>query len=132
MGFRIEHNKSEESSLNIYIEDIAKDTEKSEKEASKQAGEELKAKVETNLQRHKRSVKKRYKDRPAFCDDVKLSIRKNKKRKMTATVLGGRAIGTLWHIVNDGTLHTRGIHFLDKALAEMDKEADSILDKVLK
>lgn len=132
MGFKIEHNKSEESSLDIYIENIAKEAGKTEKEVLQQAGEALKEKVEKNLQRHKRNVKKRYKDRPAFCDDVKLTIRKGKNGNMMATVQGGKATGTLWHIVNDGTLHTRGIHFLDNALAEMDKEADRILDKVMK
>lgn len=51
-------------------------------------------------------------------EDVKL---RENKSKGFMTIGGGKMTGTLWHIVNDGTYQSTGIHFIEKALDEMDK-----------
>lgn len=62
-------------------------------------------------------------------DDVHASVRKSKDGGLYASVKGGKKTGTLWHLVNDGTYHSRATHFMDKAMAEVGPEIEAILDK---
>lgn len=58
--------------------------------------------------------------------DVKKSYSKKLKR---ATIGGGKATGTLWHIVNDGAYRTRATHFIDAVLKNTDNKVDEIIDR---
>lgn len=56
-------------------------------------------------------------------EDVKIFRQPSKGR---VQVGGGKKTGTLWHIVNDGTYRSRGHHFMDEIIQELDKSADEI------
>lgn len=127
MGLGIGYTKEDNDSLDVYLKGIIKDGDIAEKEVLEAASEKVKEYIVANLNKHKRSLEKRYKNRPAMADDVKIT-----RRKGTLKISGGVKTGTLWHIVNDGTLHTMGIHFMDGALARLDDSIDGIWDKILR
>lgn len=118
--------------LQVYLNDIVKDAEKTERQMLEEAGDRLKEYIEVNLNKHRRALAVRYRGRPAMADDVKRTIRTNKWGQKYVSVRGGRMTGTLWHLVNDGTLHTMGIHFMDGALARMDGSMDKLWDKIMR
>lgn len=118
--------------LQVYLNDIVKDAEKTERQMLEEAGDQLKEYIETNLNKHRRVLAVRYKGRPAMADDVKRTIRTNKWGRKYVSVRGGKKTGTLWHIVNDGHLHSVGIHFMDGALARMDGSMDKLWDKIMR
>lgn len=118
--------------LQVYLNDIVKDAEKTERQMLEEAGDQLKEYIEANLNKHRRVLAVRYKGRPAMADDVKRTIRTNKWGEKYVSVRGGKKTGTLWHLVNDGTLHTKGIHFMDGALARMDGSIDRLWDKIMR
>lgn len=132
MGFKIEHKENDADSLDIFLRGIIADSEEVEKKMLKEAGEQVKEFVVANLNKHRRALAKRYKGRPAMSDDVKVSIKIDRYGNRVARVMGGKMTGTLWHIVNDGTLHARGIHFMDRAIAKLDGGIDHIWDKVMR
>jgi len=118
--------------LQVYLNDIVKDAEKTERQMLEEAGDQLKEYIVANLNKHRRVLAVRYKGRPAMADDVKRTIRTNKWGEKYVSVRGGKMTGTLWHLVNDGTLHTRGTHFMDGALARMDGSIDKLWDKIMR
>lgn len=127
MGFEINYREDNEDTLETYLSAIADDSNKTQEEVLKEAGEQVKKYIVANLNRHRRALAKRYKGRPAMADDVKV-----KKSKGTAKIQGGKMTGTLWHLVNDGNLHSTPTHFMDGALAKLDGSIDKIWDKVMK
>lgn len=130
MGFDVKYQKeSSNDGLEMFLAEIKNSAEITEKEMIKAAGERAKAEVEKQLQGIKRFNIDR-KGRPALADDVKLSVRKNKWGQLTAQVKGGKLTGTLWHIVNDGNLHSRPTKFLDRALNNLDNAIDGLWEKV--
>ena len=126
MGFNVTFE--DDDGLQIYLSQIAKDAEKTEREMLEEAGDQLREYVVANLNKHRRSLKKRY--RVAMADDVKRTIRTNKWGRKYVSVRGGKKTGTLWHIVNDGHLHSIGIHFMDGALARLDGTMDELWNKI--
>jgi len=132
MKFEVKYSQEDDDKLNAYLESILIDSVEAEREMLEKSGDRLKALVEIELNKIRRSVTKRYKDRPAMADDVRKNIRTGKWGHKYVRVSGGKKTGTLWHLVNDGTLHTHGTHFMDKALQNMDKDIDKIWDETLK
>lgn len=132
MKFEIKYSEEDGDKLNAFIESLAIEAGETETTMLQKGGDKLKGLVETELNKLRRSVGKRYKGRPAMADDVRRNIRTNKWGQKSVRISGGKKTGTLWHIVNDGTLHTRGTHFMDKALQNMDKDIDKIWDETLK
>ena len=132
MGFNIDYRESNKDTLEAYLSDITKDAEKTQDDMLREAGEEVKEYVVANLNKHRRPIAARYKGRPAMADDVKVSIRSGKWGGRFARIMGGKKTGTLWHLVNDGNLHSMGIHFMDGALAKLDGNIDKVWDKVIK
>lgn len=130
MGFNMTFE--DDDKLQVYLSEIIQDGERSEKEMLKETGEKLKGFIEQNLNVHRRTLAVRYKGRQAMADDVKLSIRTNPGGVKYARLSGGKMTGTLWHLVNDGTLHTNGTHFMDGALARLDGDIEKVWDKILK
>ena len=128
MGFNITFENDD--SLQLYLTEMEKDAEKTEKQILGEAGDELKKYVEENLNMHRRTLEKRYK--VAMADDVKKSTKTNKYGEKYVSVHGGKKTGTLWHLVNDGTLHTFGIHFMNGALARLDGTMDKLWDRILR
>lgn len=127
MGFGIVYKEYNEDTLQTYLNSIVEDSEKTQEEMLKEASEQVKEYVVANLNKHRRALAVRYKGRPAMADDVSISMRKG-----VARVSGGKMTGTLWHLVNDGTLHTSATHFMDGALARLDGSIEKLWDEVMK
>lgn len=132
MGFNLDYREYNDDTLEAYLSGVLNDSEEAEKKMLKEAGEEVKAFVVANLNKHRRALSVRYKDRPAMADDVKISIKTGKFGERYARVMGGKMTGTLWHLVNDGNLHSTATHFMDGALANLDSNIDKVWDKVIK
>jgi len=132
MGFKINYNEQKSDTLEVYLSSIIKESEESEKGMLRDAGEKVKEAIVKNLNKHRRILSVRYKDRPAMADDVKVSIRTEKWGNKSAKVMGGKMTGTLWHLVNDGHLHAMPTHFMDSAMTKLDGDIDKIWDKVMR
>lgn len=125
MGFSVTYYESNEDTLEAYLNGVIRDSEQTEKEALEEAGEQVKAYIVKALNKHRRTLAKRYKGRPAMADDVVMNVKNG-----TAKISGGKKTGTLWHIVNDGNLHSRPLFFMDGALTQMDGNIDRLWDKI--
>lgn len=132
MGFNIDYKEYSDDTLEVYLTDIIKDSEITEREMLREASEKVKEFVVANLNRHRRVLSIRYKNRPAMADDVKISVRKGNWGGNYAKVMGGKMTGTLWHLVNDGNLHSTPTHFMDGALARLDGDIDKLWDKAMR
>ena len=132
MGFKVDYREHNEDTLEVYLSSIVTDSEETEREMLKNAGEELKEFMIQSLNRHRRVLAIRYRGRPAMADDVKLTVRVSKWGEKYARVMGGKKTGTLWHLVNDGNLHSTPTHFMDSALAKLEGEIDKIWDKTMR
>lgn len=64
--------------------------------------------------------------------DVIIRFTKDRYGYRIVKVQGGKQTGTLWHIVNDGTYKNSATHFMDNAIAQSEKEIESILDQELR
>ena len=126
MAFNVDYRGSGGDTLEVYLASIEEDSEKTEKEMLKEAGDKVKEYIVANLNKHRRVLAIRHKGRPAMADDVKISIRMGKRGYRSAKVMGGKMTGTLWHLVNDGNLHATGIHFMDGALARLEGSIDQL------
>lgn len=126
MGININTSKDIDT-LDVFLTGINNDTEELGIRMLKLAGEKAKELVVANLEKHRRVLAVRH--RPALADDVKLSIKTDKFGEKYAKVMGGKKTGTLWHIVNDGNLHSKPTHFLDDALKSLDGEIDELWRK---
>lgn len=67
-----------------------------------------------------------------MADDVIAKTGKDKYGYRYAKVSGGKATGTLWHIVNDGTFKNQATHFMDDAIRESQEEIENIIDQQLR
>ncbi len=132
MGFNVDYTEKDNNTFEVFLKGISAESEDAEKKMLKEAGEQVKKYVVANLNKHRRALAKRYKGRPAMADDVKISTRKDRNGNLSARVQGGKKTGSLWHIVNDGHLHSRPTHFMDDALKSLDGEIDQVWDKVMK
>lgn len=125
MGYNLKVNEDTDT-LDVFLSEILKESGELGVKTLNAAGEKTKDIIVANLSKHKRALAVRYKGRPAMADDVKLSIRTDKYGEKYAKVMGGKKTGTLWHIVNDGNLHSQPTHFMDNALKELDGKIDDI------
>lgn len=132
MGFKVDYKESSGDTIDAYLTSIVQDGEKTEREMLNEAGEKVKELVVQNLNRHRRVLAIRYKGRPAMADDVKISNRASKWGGRHVKVQGGKRTGTLWHLVNDGNLHSTPTHFMDGAMARLDGDIDKIWDKIMR
>lgn len=132
MGFKVDHAEKDNNAFEVFLKGISAESEEAERKMLKEAGEHVKKAVVANLNKHRRALAKRYKGRPAMADDVKISIRKDKDGNLAAKVQGGKRTGTLWHLVNDGHLHSQPTHFMDNALKSLDDNIDKAWDKVMR
>lgn len=132
MSFNIDYQEKDKDGFNIFLSEIMADGEEAERKMLREAGNKVKEKVVANLNRHRRPLAVRYKNRPAMADDVKVSVRKDKYGNLVTRIGGGKMTGTLWHLVNDGNLHSTATHFMDNAIKELDNSIDGIWDEVMK
>jgi len=132
MGFKVEHTEKDSNTFEVFLKSITTEGEQTEKDMLKEAGEQVKKHVVANLNKHRRTPAKRYRGRPAMADDVKISTRKDRNGNLVARVQGGKKTGSLWHLVNDGNLHSQPTHFMDDALKSLDGSIDKTWDKVMK
>lgn len=132
MGFNIDYREHNEDTLEAFLSAIQKDASKTEEEMLKEAGEQVKGHVVTELNKCRRVLAVRYKGRPAMADDVKVRRRTDKFGDKSVRVSGGKMTGTLWHLVNDGMLHSFGNHFMDIALSKLDGDIEKMWDKTMR
>ena len=66
MGFNISYKEHNEDSLEVYLTSIISDSEKLKKSMLETSADKVKEKVVANLNKHRRSIEKRYKNRPAI------------------------------------------------------------------
>ena len=96
-------------------------------------GTTVKGNVQTILPRSNKIKKK---NMPHMKDDVEYKIKTSSKGERYVSVGGGKKTGKLWHLVNDGHVAEDGTvvvgkHFIEAAMAQSDKEIDSIIDSFL-
>ena len=132
MSFKMVYQEKSPDTFEVFLRGIVVDSEEAERKMLKEAGEQVKKYVVANLNKHRRTIAKRYKGRPAMADDVRISTRKDRFGDLAVKVQGGPRTGPLWHLVNDGTLHARPTHFMDNALKSLDNDIDDMWDKVMK
>lgn len=125
MGYDLKVNEDTDT-LEVFLAEMSKESGELGTKMLNVAGEKTKDIIVANLGKHRRALAVRYNGRPAMADDVKLSIRTDKYGEKYAKVMGGKKTGTLWHIVNDGNLHSQPTHFMDNALKELDGKIDDI------
>jgi len=75
---------------------------------------------------------RRHNKRKRLVDDIQAGLVDDKiyggKR---ARVRGGRHTGSIWHLVDKGTRHSRGTNFMDKAMLDIESQIDPLLDAAL-
>lgn len=63
--------------------------------------------------------------------DVQARVITNNFGNKVVRVRGGQKTGTLWHLVNDGTFHSKATHFMDTATNNANDEIDRLIEKML-
>ena len=97
MSFKIEYKENNADSFDVFLSGIEQESKEIERKMLKEAGEQVKEFIVANLNKHRRVLAKRYNNRPAMADDVKVSVITVNGRKV-ARVYGGKKTGTLWHL----------------------------------
>lgn len=108
----------EDMDIKVWLADIERESGELTMKVAENYAEFGKTTVEKLLANAKRHGKLPERRGVHMHEDVKL---RGNKSKGFMTIGGGKMTGTLWHIVNDGTYQSTGIHFIEKALDEMDK-----------
>lgn len=108
----------ENMDIKVWLADIERESGELTMKVAENYGEYGKKVVEKLLSSARRQGRVPEKRGVHMYEDVKL---RKSRAKGYMTLGGGRMTGTLWHIVNDGTYQTTGIHFIEKALDQMDK-----------
>lgn len=121
-------NIAENDSLEVFLKGIVADSEETEKKILKETGERLKKITIAELNKLRTMKVKGV----HMADDVRVSVRTDKYGDKYVRVSGGPRTGTLWHIVNDGNLHSTPTHFMDRALQQMDENIDEIWNQSMK
>lgn len=108
----------ENMDIKLWFKELEQDSQELTIKVAENYAEFAKKTVEKLLANAKRHGKVPERRGVHMHEDVKL---RENKSKGFMTIGGGKMTGTLWHIVNDGTYQSTGIHFIEKALDEMDK-----------
>jgi len=114
--------------LDTFIEDISTSTEAAKDKFLKKAGKEAKHAVIKHIPRDT-STRRRNAGRVRLADDVRANLVTDKDfgGKMMR-IRGGKATGTLWHLVDSGGRWNRKpTNFMDKAIADVDGVLDPLL-----
>lgn len=119
---------ADNGSLEVFLKGIAAESEEAEKKILKETGQRLKKITISELNKLRTMEVKGV----HMADDVKVSVRTDKLGDKYVRVSGGKRTGTLWHIVNDGNLHSTPTHFMDRALQQMDESIDGIWNQAMK
>ena len=131
MGLKVNYEEGKDG-LVVFLDGIQVECEKVEREMLQKSGDKVRELVIAELNKHRRVLAVRYKGRPAMADDVSRTTRTSRWGDRYVRVGGGRRTGTLWHLVNDGTLHSRATHFMDRALAKLDGDIDKMWDETMR
>lgn len=110
-----------------FLNGIVRDCKSAAADITEELGKRTKALSEQKLlplrfERKKWSKKRMPKH---LHEDVKIFKSKKTGR---VQVGGGKATGSLWHLVNDGTYRSRPTHFMDEVLSEITSEIPSIVE----
>lgn len=64
-------------------------------------------------------------------DDVKTTIKDNDQGDIVGIIHGGKKTGYKWHMLNDGTSHSKATHFVEKSLKDVESDLDAIIDQAI-
>lgn len=129
MGMDIKFQENNGDSLEAFFNEIIIESEDLEKKMLKAGSEEAEKDLKQELLALKRDGIDRPNGRPALADDIVTVLEKDKWGTKSVKIRGGKLTGTLWHLVNDGTLHARATHFMDRVLQGLDSRIDSLWSK---
>lgn len=118
--------------LEVMLGSISRDCEKAGLDAQKECAKVVKREVIRRLSSIRTPDKEARERIKHMADDVQVSTTKDKYGGTVVKVRGGKATGTLWHIVNDGTYRSEPTHFMDLALSSVENELEKIIDEKLR
>jgi HK97 gp10 family phage protein len=67
-----------------------------------------------------------------MANDVKVTVKDDKQGFVYAIIRGGKYTGYKWHMVENGTSHSRAMHFIEKALNNAEDEIENIVDEAIR
>jgi HK97 gp10 family phage protein len=119
------------------MEEISKIPEVLEAESKKimqKAAKIVKKNVENNLPKSDLNATATNYDGTPYVhmrNDVKTSVKDDKKGTIFAIIRGGKYTGYKWHMLNNGTSSMRANHFVDKALKQSEAEIEAMVDEMI-
>lgn len=119
MGYRMNISKDE-----LGFNDIISAAKSVEDATLKESANIVKKEAQNKLESIKTNLTKVH-----MYQDVHATTTTDKYGKKVAKVGGGKATGTLWHLVNDGTYKSKPTHFMDNTLSATESEIEKLLDK---
>lgn len=64
-------------------------------------------------------------------DDVKTTIKDDGQGDIVGIIHGGKKTGYKWHMLNDGTSHSKATHFVEKSLKDVESDLDAIVNQAI-
>jgi len=66
-----------------------------------------------------------------LANDVKVNTKDDNQGFVYAIVRGGKYTGYKWHMIENGTTHSKALHLIDKAMSQSEDELDTIIDEAI-
>ena len=130
MSVKLRYEDSDK--LEVILGTISRDCENAGLDAQKECAKVVKREVIRRLDSIRTPDEETRQRIKHMADDVQITTTKDKYGDTVVKVRGGKATGTLWHIVNDGTYRSRATHFMDLALSNVENELEQIIDEKLR
>lgn len=67
-----------------------------------------------------------------MANDVKVTAKDDNQGYVYAIIKGGKYTGYKWHMVENGTSHSRAMHLIEKALNNTEGEIEAIVDEAIR
>lgn len=115
------------------FESAGKNVEKTEQSIVKRMAEVTADAVRRRLGRDT-GRRSGHKHRTHMADDVEVGRAKKLDGDLTRVVRGGRETGTLWHLVEYGTVNNNrnAKHFIERSLEDVEEVTDKIFDEEIR
>ena len=133
MKIKLRHVQSD--SIDVVLGDLIETCKSVGLNAQKESAKAVKKAIIKNLNNIKSDDQKQMKH---MCEDVHIKTTQDEYGDVVVKVQGGKATGTLWHIVNDGSYNkrygkrNRATHFMDISLNEVEQEIESAIDEAMR
>jgi HK97 gp10 family phage protein len=114
--------------MEVFLGDLTGKCKEAGLDAQKEGAKVVKAAVMSRLARIKTNDEKI----KHMHEDVQISTKKDEFGDTIVRIQGGKATGSLWHIVNDGTYKARATHFMDDAMNDVESKLEQIIEDSFK